>query len=72
MIDCRNGNFSATGQKWGNPLYDWAAMKKDGYQWWISRMRTQLEMFDIVRIDHFRGFEAYWEIPQDEPATNGK
>ena len=64
--------FSATGQKWGNPLYDWKAMKADGYKWWIDRMRTQLEMFDIVRIDHFRGFEAYWEIPQHEPATSGK
>ncbi len=65
--------FSATGQLWGNPLYRWDAMKKDGYRWWIERLRASLKMFDMVRLDHFRGFEAYWEIPAGEPtAMNGK
>jgi 4-alpha-glucanotransferase len=54
--------FSATGQLWGNPHYDWAHMKADGFAWWVGRMHTQLELFDLIRIDHFRGFEAYWEI----------
>lgn len=61
--------FSATGQRWGNPLYNWAAMKQDGYRWWIARMRRQLTLADIVRIDHFRGFVDYWEIPADEPTA---
>jgi len=65
--------FSATGQLWGNPLYRWDAMKKDGYSWWIERVRASLKMFDMVRLDHFRGFEAYWEIPAGEPtAMHGK
>jgi 4-alpha-glucanotransferase len=55
--------FSATGQRWGNPLYNWPAHKKEGYRWWIERMRGTLALCDIVRIDHFRGFESYWEIP---------
>lgn len=55
--------FSATGQLWGNPIYDWEAMTRDGYCWWLRRFRGLLEMVDIVRLDHFRGFEAYWEIP---------
>lgn len=54
--------FSATGQRWGNPLYDWPALQKNGFQWWLARLRTQLEFFDLIRVDHFRGFEAYWEI----------
>ncbi len=58
--------FSATGQRWGNPLYRWEQMKADGFAFWIDRMRTQLKLFDVVRIDHFRGFEAYWEIPGEE------
>lgn len=57
--------FSETGQRWGNPHYDWAAMSENGFAWWVERMRTQLELFDWVRVDHFRGFEAYWEIPAD-------
>ncbi len=61
--------FSDTGQRWGNPLYDWAAMKRDGYRWWIERVRRQLTLADIVRIDHFRGFADYWEIPADEPTA---
>ncbi len=65
--------FSATGQRWGNPHYDWDAMERDGYSWWVSRMNTQSELFDIVRIDHFRGLEAAWEIPADEEtAINGQ
>jgi 4-alpha-glucanotransferase len=55
--------FSATGQRWGNPLYRWDRMAADGYRWWIERFRSQLDMFDIIRLDHFRGFEKYWEIP---------
>ncbi len=55
--------FSATGQFWGNPLYRWDVMAKDGYAWWIERMRAACSLVDIVRIDHFRGFEKYWEIP---------
>ena len=63
--------FSETGQRWGNPLYDWAEMQADGFRWWRERMRTQLMLFDIVRIDHFRGFEAFWEIPAHEPTAVG-
>ena len=55
--------FAANGQLWGNPLYHWVAHATEGYQWWIDRMRHSLALYDIVRIDHFRGFEAYWEIP---------
>lgn len=58
--------FSATGQLWGNPLYDWDAMGREGYAWWIARFRHLLEEVDVVRIDHFRGFEAAWEVPAGE------
>lgn len=61
--------FSATGQRWGNPLYDWIAMKQSGYQWWIDRFRSTFELFDAVRVDHFRGFEAAWYIPTGEPTA---
>ena len=65
--------FSETGQRWGNPHYDWNYLAKTGFTWWIDRMITQLEQFDILRIDHFRGLEAAWEIPADEPtAQNGE
>ncbi|MFZ2540378.1 MAG: 4-alpha-glucanotransferase, partial [Gallionella sp.] len=57
--------FSKTGQLWGNPLYRWNAHEKTGYSWWIARMRHALKLFDLVRIDHFRGFVSYWEIPAD-------
>jgi 4-alpha-glucanotransferase len=57
--------FSATGQRWGNPHYDWERMQAQGFDWWLGRLRTQLEYFDLVRVDHFRGFEACWEIPGD-------
>lgn len=65
--------FSPTGQRWGNPLYDWKEMAKNDYLWWRKRLSTSLEMYDICRIDHFRGFEAYWQIPADAPtAETGK
>lgn len=54
--------FSETGQRWGNPQYDWERMQAGNFQWWVDRIATQLDLFDLVRIDHFRGFEAYWEI----------
>ena len=57
--------FSETGQHWGNPLYRWNEMQQDGYSWWKKRLQYSLEQFDFVRIDHFRGFENYWEIPAD-------
>jgi 4-alpha-glucanotransferase len=61
--------FSATGQLWGNPLYDWAALKQTGYAWWVARLRATLAQVDLVRIDHFRGFEAYWEVPAGMPTA---
>ena len=61
--------FSETGQRWGNPLYDWAAHRATAYRWWAERMRRTFEMVDIVRIDHFRAFEDYWEIPASEPTA---
>ncbi|HZD94803.1 MAG TPA: 4-alpha-glucanotransferase [Candidatus Sulfotelmatobacter sp.] len=65
--------FSETGQRWGNPLYRWDALKASGYEWWVRRMSWALETCDVVRLDHFRGFESYWEIPASEPtAVNGR
>lgn len=61
--------FSATGQLWGNPLYNWERLKQTGYAWWIARLRATLEQVDLVRLDHFRGFEAYWEIPAGMPTA---
>ena len=73
VAGCPPDMFYATGQLWGNPIYDWDAMKKNNYKWWISRIKESLKLYDIVRIDHFRGFEAYWQIPYGEPtAVNGK
>ena len=72
--------FSEDGQLWGNPLYDWEHHARHGYRWWIERLRATLELVDIVRIDHFRGFEAYWSVPAEattardgtwEPGPNG-
>ncbi len=64
--------FSATGQLWGNPLYDWEAMEKTGYKWWINRIAHLAKLVDYVRVDHFRGFEAYWRVPAGEnTAING-
>lgn len=65
--------FSATGQLWGNPLFDWDEMKKTNYYWWVNRIRHVLKLVDFVRIDHFRGFEAYWSVPYgDLTAEKGK
>lgn len=65
--------FSKTGQLWGNPLYRWDIMAHDGFQWWMERLCANLEMLDIIRLDHFRGFEAYWEVPASEKtAINGR
>ena len=55
--------FSATGQCWGNPIYNWEKHAQTGFQWWIARFRRAFEMLDMIRLDHFRGFEAYYEIP---------
>ncbi len=65
--------FSETGQLWGNPLYDWDKVKEDGYAWWMERIRASARMFDIIRLDHFRGFESYWSVPFGElTAVGGK
>ena len=73
VAGCPPDAFSETGQLWGNPLYDWNYMEKTGYKWWIKRVEESLKLYDVVRIDHFRGFESYWEIPYGEDtAINGK
>jgi 4-alpha-glucanotransferase len=65
--------FSKTGQLWGNPLYDWDMMRRDGYSWWAARLRATLELVDVVRLDHFRGFAAGWQVPAgEETAVKGK
>ncbi|MER3433921.1 MAG: 4-alpha-glucanotransferase [Leptolyngbya sp. ERB_1_1] len=65
--------FSATGQLWGNPVYDWDQLQKSNYEWWIQRFQTTLQYVDIVRVDHFRGFQAYWQVPAgEETAINGE
>ena len=65
--------FSATGQLWGNPIYNWDNMRQDGFKWWIDRVKATLKTVDIVRVDHFRGFAAAWEVPGgDKTAVNGK
>lgn len=65
--------FSETGQLWGNPIYRWDVMARDGYEWWIERFRALHALVDIVRVDHFRGFESYWEVPAaDRTAMNGR
>jgi len=61
--------FSATGQLWGNPIYRWELLAADGYKWWIERFRASLALFDMVRLDHFRGFESYWEVPANETTS---
>ena len=58
--------FSKTGQRWGNPVYRWDVLKESGYSWWIRRMEHDLKLFDAIRLDHFRGFVAFWEVPEDE------
>jgi len=65
--------FSATGQRWGNPLYDWNALRSQGYKWWVQRLRWATQTCDFIRLDHFRGFAQFWEIPASEPtAINGR
>lgn len=72
VAGCPPDGFSADGQLWGNPLYQWDYMEQTGYQWWIERIHYQLQIFDMLRIDHFRGFEAYYAIPYgDSTAKNG-
>ena len=63
--------FSSEGQRWGNPLYDWTEMERDGYAWWLRRLRRAFSLYDFVRLDHFRGFESYWAIPSGESAAAG-
>ena len=73
VAGCPPDAFSATGQLWGNPIYNWEYMKKTGYKWWISRIRRSLEFYDVIRVDHFRGFDEYYTIPYgDETAENGE
>ncbi len=65
--------FSATGQRWGNPLYKWGVLKERGFDWWVARIRRSLTLYDVIRLDHFRGFEAYWSIDaKEETAINGQ
>lgn len=73
VAGCPPDAFAPTGQLWGNPLYDWEAMEKDGFKWWISRVKYSAKLFDLTRIDHFRGFESFYAIPaEDETAENGE
>lgn len=73
VAGCPPDAFSAIGQLWGNPLYDWKKLKKDNYGWWVQRMSHSLKLYDVVRIDHFRGFDEYYAIPYgDETAENGE
>lgn len=65
--------FSATGQRWGNPIYRWEIRDQSGFQWWVDRFKATYDLVDLIRVDHFRGFESYWEIPASEPtAMNGR
>jgi 4-alpha-glucanotransferase len=63
--------YAATGQLWGNPLYHWDALRDDGYRWWVERLRRTFALFDVVRLDHFRGFSAYWAVPQGAETALG-
>lgn len=73
VAGCPPDAFSETGQLWGNPLYDWQRHKETGYNWWIDRLRASMELFDMVRIDHFRGFDEYYSIPYgDKTAEKGQ
>lgn len=73
VAGCPPDGFSATGQRWGNPLYDWEYHEKTGFSWWIRRIRRCRELYDVIRIDHFRGFDEYYAIPSSEQtAINGK
>ena len=73
VAGCPPDAFSETGQLWGNPIYDWDAMEKEDYKWWVRRFKESRKIFDVIRIDHFRGFESYWAIPfEEETAINGE
>ena len=65
VAGCPPDSFNADGQLWGNPIYDWEKMKETGYEWWIRRMAAAARMYDVVRLDHFRGFESYWAVPAE-------
>lgn len=70
---CPPDDFSETGQLWGNPIYNWKEHKNQNYKWWIKRIEASLKLFDVIRIDHFRGFAGFWAVPYgDETAVNGK
>ena len=71
VAGCPPDSFSADGQLWGNPLYDWQRMKETGYEWWIRRLAAASRMYDVVRLDHFRGFESYWAIPAGDKTAAG-
>lgn len=73
VAGCPPDSFTADGQLWGNPLYNWDALRQTGYDWWIRRLTAAAKMFDVVRLDHFRGFESYWAVPAgDDTAKNGR
>lgn len=73
VAGCPPDAFSEDGQLWGNPLYRWDALKQDGYKWWMDRLAAAGKLYDVVRLDHFRGFEAYWSVPYgDTTARNGQ
>ena len=73
VAGCPPDGFAADGQLWGNPLFDWERMKEDGYRWWLRRIGFQFRLFDVLRIDHFRGFDEYYAIPYgDDTARNGR
>lgn len=71
VAGCPPDAFTADGQLWGNPIYDWEKMAQDGYRWWIDRLGAAAKMYDIVRIDHFRGFESYWSVDAGEKTARG-
>ena len=73
VAGCPPDAFTEDGQLWGNPIYDWQKMHNTGYAWWVKRLEAAAKMYDVVRIDHFRGFESYWAVPAgDKTARNGK
>lgn len=73
VAGCPPDAFSETGQLWGNPIYNWEVMEEKGFEWWVKRIEGNYKLYDIVRIDHFRGFESYWEVPYGEKtAVNGE
>lgn len=73
VAGCPPDAFTEDGQLWGNPIYDWETLKKSDYKWWVERIRQNALLYDVIRIDHFRGFESFWEVPYgDETAKNGQ